>query len=166
MPYLGLLPFLLLMKIIDLVANVSVNALSRASPISTWEKQKKKQIFMTVSMPYLGLLPFLLYFWGCGITEKYWHKPLSRASPISTLPHSQRFRTVVSSVSMPYLGLLPFLLKDNSMTMNPSSIVSMPYLGLLPFLREKETDFYDDFEKCQCPISGFSHFYGILLKTL
>ena len=35
----------------------------------------------------------------------------------------------------------------------------MPYIGLLPFLRNSDETDKTGKEVCQCPISGFSHFY-------
>ena len=61
-------------------------------------------------------------------------------------------------VSMPYIGLPPFLQKPEE-TEKPEETVSMPYIGLPPFLHEKKE--YRTFHEhlCQCPISGFPHFY-------
>ncbi len=39
--------------------------------------------------------------------------------------------------------------------------VSMPYIGLLPFLLEMVDDDTQDNAVCQCPTSGFSHFYAV-----
>ena len=61
MPFLGLLPFLPVCENLEEIADIRINALSRASSISTkatiFEAQEIDEI---VSMPFLGLLPFLL----------------------------------------------------------------------------------------------------------
>ena len=85
MPYLGLLPFLLTRVAVKLFDDCDcINALSRASPISTPEIKTYELTFEIVSMPYLELLPFLPSH-ICNNNCKH------------------------CIVSMPYLELLPFL---------------------------------------------------------
>ena len=112
-----------------------VNALHRASPISTWLRTSIIRILaILVSMPYIGLLPFLLL----RFLKEEEEKPtcvnaLHRASPISTDCKSCK-RKKTRSVSMPYIGLLPFLQKGQKIVSEVKVV-------------------------CQCPTSGFSHFY-------
>ena len=85
MPYIGLLPFLR-PEPGDLEEGKDrVNALYRASPISTGKVKKMTKVEKMVSMPYIGLLPFLL-------------------------SKNVNFEVVVDAVSMPYIGLLLLLL--------------------------------------------------------
>ena len=43
-------------------------------------------------------------------------------------------------------------------------VVSMPYIGLPPFLPPEETPSPSETpEVCQCPISGFPHFYKVAI---
>ena len=60
---------------------------------------------------------------------------------------------------MPYIGLLPFLLPAVLLNRTCICPVSMPYIGLLPFLRSENDDGNGIYDLCQCPTSGFSHFY-------
>ncbi len=111
----------------------------------------------SVSMPYIGLLPFLL--------------------------NNKKLVNIANDVSMPYIGLLPFLPQRDlrllvSLTCvnalhraSPISTrcqsdgvfvtvpVSMPYIGLLPFLHSSQKGKVTINRLCQCPTSGFSHFY-------
>ncbi len=87
MPYIGLLPFLR-PEPGDLEEGKDrVNALYRASPISTVPCYNEKDI-------------------------KYCVNALYRASPIST-GKVKKMTKVEKMVSMPYIGLLPFLLNPN-----------------------------------------------------
>ncbi len=61
MPYIGLPPFLRRKPINPFESHVCVNALYRASPISTMLKKLFTAKVVAVSMPYIGLPPFLLY---------------------------------------------------------------------------------------------------------
>ena len=85
MPYIGLLPFLHSFWNTDFTAYFCVNALHRASPISTLFQRKM-----------LRCLPFCV-------------NALHRASPISTWLRTSIIRILAILVSMPYIGLLPFL---------------------------------------------------------
>ncbi len=60
MPYIGLPPFLPTPDPVDPEPTPCVNALYRASPISTCSKSVSR-CSLDVSMPYIGLPPFLLY---------------------------------------------------------------------------------------------------------
>ena len=157
MPYLGLLPFLQ-MKVITLnVMKHCVNALSRASPISTIHADFHWGGILVCQCPISGFSHFYDYISSELQRSQNCVNALSRASPISThtIRHFHFTKMCVNAlsraspistsflfyqtfawliVSMPYLGLLPFLpiIKEYR---NPSFLVSMPYLGLLPFLR-------------------------------
>ena len=61
-----------------------VNALHRASPISTDSKNKVQKLNYFVSMPYIGLLPFLRAKDFVEQLRKSCVNALHRASPIST----------------------------------------------------------------------------------
>ena|GEM_PF-1874891 len=65
---------------------------------------------------------------------------------------------VRKEVSMPLLGLLPFLQEKKPDRLYVNT-VSMPLLGLLPFLPLGIDDNYYIYYLCQCPYSGFFHFY-------
>ena len=84
---------------------------------------------------------------------------------------------------MPYIGLLPFLRRHLKLVTVVNRSVSMPYIGLLPFLHDepedeptatacvnalhraspisttKRLEAIGKLDLCQCPTSGFSHFY-------
>ena len=83
MPYIGLLPFLPFEGQDSVWNEDGVNALHRASPISTDIQKHVRIPGRNVSMPYIGLLPFL-HNCTYGVVLRY-------------------------MVSMPYIGLLPFL---------------------------------------------------------
>ncbi len=114
MPYIGLLPFLHTVE-------VSYDLLQK------------------VSMPYIGLLPFLPFEGQDSVWNEDGVNALHRASPIST-DIQKHVRIPGRNVSMPYIGLLPFLQKLRKK------------LAILIW--------------CQCPTSGFSHFYTIVLMAL
>ena len=84
MPYIGLLPFLQNVDYSKIAVSMCVNALHRASPISTEFEKEVRKLLGFVSMPYIGLLPFL----HCTSVKVKYRK---------------------DKVSMPYIGLLPFL---------------------------------------------------------
>ncbi len=87
--------------------NQCVNALYRASPISTFIKKALGAWYNSVSMPYIGLLPFLPTE-----TQDVAETPVCQC-PTSGFSHfylSQNLSQNLNlSVSMPYIGLLPFL---------------------------------------------------------
>ena len=110
-----------------------VNALWRAYLISTARKERGISHEHAVSMPYIGLLPFLPSICVVRSASEECVNALHRASPISTKPavvyifldifwcqcptsgfsHFYRIKTrqlrLLKTVSMPYIGLLPFL---------------------------------------------------------
>ena len=61
---------------------------------------------------------------------------------------------------MPFIGLSPFLPAIIN-TMILYGDVSMPFIGLSPFLHTMKNLIKNLFGECQCPLSGFLHFYGI-----
>ena len=64
------------------------------------------------------------------------------------------------NVSTPFIGLLSFLRKANSLLKNCKKDVSMPFNGLLSFLpRLAISDEDKNSITCQCPSTGFFHFY-------
>ena len=83
MPYIGLPPFLHILDEEEFNHEGCVNALYRASPISTESEEETPEESEDVSMPYIGLPPFL-------------HK-------------SSQKDLFYDTVSMPYIGLPPFL---------------------------------------------------------
>ena len=135
-----------------------VNALSRATPISTKDCNIKEMEERTVSMPYLELLPFLQpippihRLRSSNVSMPYLellpflrvdalaigHPTAKCQCPISSYSHFYMYRYRVemkskSGVSMPYLELLPFL-QEVARIIRSMKNVSMPYLELLPFL--------------------------------
>ncbi len=84
MPYIGLIPFLLMTNWQKNLKAEGVNALHRAYPISTLRRGFLRSHLYVVSMPYIGLIPFLL-------------------SDVYNESHQYKV------VSMPYIGLIPFL---------------------------------------------------------
>ena len=132
MPYLGLLPFLQ-MKVITLnVMKHCVNALSRASPISTIHADFHWGGILVCQCPISGFSHFYDYISSELQRSQNCVNALSRASPISTNENT-------------FGKLLNFLCQ-------------CPISGFSHFYSYYQTfPFYEDV--CQCPISGFSHFY-------
>ena len=62
-------------------------------------------------------------------------------------------------MSMPCLGLSPFLPSLRHPIRRMGFWVSMPYLGLSPFLPSSTQKKCSRCVMCQCPISGYPHFY-------
>ena len=83
----------------------------------------------------------------------------------SFLRNFKLFRKHRAKVSMPSYGLQSFLLKA-TVPKDHALCVSMPSYGLQSFLREIEEMFIHLLKEFQCPLTGFNHFYGILLKAL
>ena len=116
----------------------------------------------SVSMPFIGLLPFLHIS-----REQYQHyniagvNALYRASSISTMT-KDGCSEAYDSVSMPFIGLLPFLHEEWFTWEIGRGDVSMPFIRLLPFLLETELPGAFIVGSCQCPLSGFFHFYAPL----
>ena len=88
-------------------------------------------------MPFIGLSPFLRNLWNQSCVCR-------------------------QSVSMPFIGLLPFLHEEWFTWEIGRGDVSMPFIRLLPFLLETELPGAFIVGSCQCPLSGFFHFYAPL----
>ena len=136
----------------------SVNALSRAIPISTANDKDCIQEYKYVSMPCLGLSPFLHennryqgnhQLCQCPVSG-YPHfyiswmmtdcnKQKMCQCPVSGYPHfywaERNHYDKRGDVSMPCLGLSPFLQEADLTLETEFKDVSMPCLGLSPFLR-------------------------------
>ena len=115
-----------------------------------------------VSMPCGGLISFL----QPGKKEVFPMNMLCQC-PTSGFSHFYTaFEIQISqliSVSMPYSGLLPFLRYSRGRCCDAYHFVSMPYIGLLPFLPgSAPVSSVSSLSLCQCPTSGFSHFYSTL----
>ena len=115
-----------------------------------------------VSMPCGGLISFL----QPGKKEVFPMNMLCQC-PTSGFSHFYTaFEIQISqliSVSMPYIGLLPFLRYSRGRCCDAYHFVSMPYIGLLPFLPgSAPVSSVSSLSLCQCPTSGFSHFYSTL----
>ena len=133
-------------------------------------------------MPYDGLFSFLqcaeyevrvrVYACQCPMTgffhfynrnRKLWQTPRIKV----TMPYDGLFSflrlhkalcEVRGKVSMPYDGLfsfLPMLTVENTV----ADYVSMPYDGLFSFLRRYDRSWDSCRCGCQCPMTGFFHFY-------
>ena len=77
----------------------------------------------------------------------------------------------VTFLIMCFNRLSPFLRGRTGNSSQLTSMVSMPFIGLLPFLQKLcTTQNVEEFLLCQCPLSGFFHFYGfdgcIKFKTI
>ena len=158
MPCLGRIPFLLyIFKQLERVI-LSVNALSRANPISTRSKVSRMSTWSSVSMPCLGRIPFLPFETVTNLDTSVGVNALSRANPISTenlfiarAMSKEVCQCPVSGESHFYgshRGRQGFHLR-----------VSMPCLGRIPFLQRTITLQQWFAGMCQCPVSGESHFY-------
>ena len=88
---------------------------------------------------------------------------LYRAFSISThINNSLTFDEML--VSMPFIGLSPFLLCA-FLKVQPGDIMCQcPLSGFLHFYSDSKEDL-ELAEQCQCPLSGFLHFYGDELMT-
>ena len=137
-----------------------VNALCRASLISTDYNSRAEGILLCVSMPYVGQASFLPIrkIWDSEIESGV--NALCRASLISTSatsisggtytvcqcpmsgkPHfyeTEREKQPTRMwVSMPYVGQASFLLKEKLRKKDTRHHVSMPYVGQASFLPPK-----------------------------
>ena len=112
----------------------SVNALYRAFSISTAGLRYGRCQSLCVSMPFIGLSPFLLLLW-------------------------KDYLMFYQLVSMPFIGLSPFLLSMILTLWRCYASVSMPFIGLPPFLQTFDLNEDTKVLLCQCPLSGFLHFY-------
>ena len=109
-----------------------VNALHRASSISTRNNMLKDSFRKDVSMPYIGLLLFLLCVWQAPLWKRLCVNALHRASSISTYYVAQKLMGVI--------------------------LCQCPTSGFFYFyaaLGEVEIEQI----LCQCPTSGFFYFY-------
>ena len=110
-----------------------VNALLRASLISTLDREEWKAGYKLVSMPFFGLLSFLRCWVYVPYLSHCWYQCPS--SGFSHFYHSSSNQQLCRKyVSMPFFGLLSFLLNN---------------------VFKKQED-----RRYQCPSSGFSHFYS------
>ena len=110
-----------------------VNALPRATSISTYISVRNLGKTELVSMPYLGPHPFLLIRHLVQRKLNLCVNALPRATSISTKifpPQGNNGK----NVSMPYLGPHPFLHVGEWLSRD-DIYVSMPYLGPHPFLQ-------------------------------
>ena len=111
-----------------------------------------------VSMPFFGLLSFLPkyqffmeYLKNC--------VALLRASLISTLRKEIWIWQKEGVNALLRASLISTL--TSYVVIAYSKNVSMPFFGLLSFLHNNELSSTATKEVCQCPSSGFSHFYGV-----
>ena len=134
MPYDGLFSFLRagLGKFLRLL--VGVNALRRAFFISTIHAR-----ICSISVAYRCQCPTTGFF--------HFYKKMNS------------FRSNRPRVSMPYDGLFSFLHSGNGVSHQGYRSVSMPYDGLFSFLRYFGPSAGHTKYVCQCPTTGFFHFY-------
>ena len=89
--------------------------------------------------------------------------------PISGYPHFYIMTNAQwkekASVSMPYLGLSPFLQEKKRKAKWEKEYVSMPCLGLSPFLLNFRDAITSTNQMCQCPVSGYPHFYRVTSRN-
>ncbi len=185
MPYVGQASFLhLSLKITMVAVCISVNALCRASLISTKPVYMEQAITVTVSMPYVGQASFLQYrnkaipaedvVCQCPMSGKpHFYRPTGRncsqksdlcQCPMSGKPHFYsigRAADLYSArcVSMPYVGQASFLPLGTLMEDANDNLCQCPMSGKPHFyvrITEKEVDAVN---VCQCPMSGKPHFY-------
>ncbi len=119
-----------------------------------------------VSMPLLGLIPFLQCYLTKNLTTCISVNALTRAYPISTLLMKRSSLTKLL-VSMPLLGLIPFLPSE---TEQPEE-TEQPCVNALTRAFPISTKWQKSVGKgeqmqCQCPYSGLSHFYAILVVAV
>ena len=85
---------------------------------------------------------------------------LWRAFFISTLRTFSRKRAKESPVSMPYDGLFSFLLRRSYPQSRQQIMCQCPMTGFFHFYRRRP-GIQRNCWGCQCPMTGFFHFYGI-----
>ena len=184
MPFFGLLSFLhLSTKVPNVEVTDRVNALLRASLISTLT-MSLPICRPIVSMPFFGLLSFLrLQRCGVGLSLEQVSMPFFGL--LSFLPKYQFFMEYLKNCVNALLraSLISTLRKEiwiwqkegvnallraslistltSYVVIAYSKNVSMPFFGLLSFLHNNELSSTATKEVCQCPSSGFSHFYGV-----
>ena len=117
-----------------MVSMTCVNALHRASPISTEVNHDELRRNQACQCPTSG---FSHFYDSCRVQRKRsWlcQCPTSGFSHFYILKVARLIKAL-SSVSMPYIGLLPFLPVQLKGEKDEKYNVSMPYIGLLPFLQ-------------------------------
>ena len=137
--WVGLLPFLRGEIPNDpKVLNKCVNALHRASSISTISESKVKETFTIVSMPCIGLLPFLPW-------------PLKRKTRNFIFSHLLMCQCPASGFFHFYpIKEVSIMFKQNCVNaLHRASSISTMFADI-PLER---------LCMCQCPASGFFHFY-------
>ena len=135
-PFFGLLSFLQAINVGEYTATVGVNALLRASLISTFEPKNISQ-GDNVSMLFFGLLSFLRMFGVCfGIYDVVCQCPSSGFSHFYRRIVRRRELSTVSVNTLLRASLI-------------STVFNYDAVGLNAM--------------CQCPSSGFSHFYRLQL---
>ncbi len=162
-----------------------VNALHRASPISTSIKKEEEKMTVFVSMPYIGLLPFLLEMVDddtqdnavcqcptSGFSHFYLPKvfvfgmligcvnALHRASPIST-PFRPRRSQQSLLCQCPTSGFSHFYCNNRGSRKGQGDCVNALHRAS-PISTQNRLGETSPRFLCQCPTSGFSHFYSTL----
>ena len=132
-----------------------VNALNRAFLISTY-REPLQELAKQVSMPSIGLSSFLQLSSQTVWIYKMCVNALNRAFLISTRS-LYKYTKYSPLVSMPSIGLSSFLQRELTFT-GEELKVSMPSIGLSSFLQNSKSNLFWKY-KCQCPQSGFPHFY-------
>ena len=114
-------------------------------------------------MPLYGLIPFLRSI-RCTDIEAFnrGQCPYSGQYHFYLWPFFNKRR--FSKVSMPLLGLIPFLHWWTECRTGKIQLVLMPFHELLPFLHIWWSGHHYYGTVCQCPYSGYYHFYPALLK--
>ena len=137
-------------------------------------------------MPFIGLSPFLLKEeWDYG-NNQWCVNALYRAFSISTNGDESMTFKVSTECQCPLSGFLHFYIMEK-LVWERLLDVSMPFIGLSPFLHSLAMDImtsvccvnalyrafsistycprcgsFNDHYECQCPLSGFFHFYAPL----
>ena len=140
-----------------------VNALYRASLISTGCVFEYHSTDDRVSMPCIGQVSFLLTKGYYPPIRKDCVNALYRASLISTaLAISCLFFGIY--VSMPCIGQVSFLRKESSGGRKESCRCQCPVSGKSHFYSSLPPRTKAPRTVCQCPVSGKSHFYNAVCK--
>ena len=134
MPFIGLSPFLQGLSVCHQQKRGCVNALYRASSISTLYLQWQASFCLRCQCPLSGFF----HFYRSSAQRKMWRSSCC----VNALYRASSISTVLMDVS-------------NS----KQYIVSMPFIGLLPFLLLARHGIDKTRLACQCPLSGFFHFY-------
>ena len=183
MPYDGLFSFLPYINGVMSAQEECVNALWRAFFISTMSSLNSHWTHFKVSMPYDGLFSFLPYYKDNRGEVRYGVNALWRAFFISTLDeemgrylslygvnalwraffisteNNTRQRCGLFKVSMPYDGLFSFLPTEVFKLRNEDG-ACVNALWRAFFISTLDVQkLVDLFGGCQCPMTGFFHFY-------